>query len=759
MKKKQVNDTESPIQEKVSVSKEPIRSKVKRKSSMFSTWGKKNKKNVVLFRHIIICFLIFHVVNNLVYYYQLSKATLTATGIDHFLNALMWYLSFPEIVDPIYLRDPKLQVLQFGVFFSVILMVFYFIWYIYKESTKRNHRRGEEYGSAKKGDIYTEAAPLNAAHNPDPKKRDFENNIILSENIQLDMDTRHTMLNNNVFCVGGSGAGKTRFFVKPNALQLNCNEIIIDPKGSVAEETGNAFYENHFEIRYLNLVNMEKSMGYNPFVYFNEPLDVQKFVNNLVENTKDANSMSGDDFFVKSEITWMCAIIYYVMATCKGTDRCNINTLMLMLDHSQASEENNDDFKSDVDIMFEQLEAQMILKNKGRSEYGYDDLAVRNYKIFKLGAGKTAKSILISVGVRLSIFNQPALRKLMAKDELHLEHLGTPMVKSTTHPDDLAYDIDRKTFEIVKPHEDYEKLPKERLRKVVLFVITNDHEKTFAFLSSIILEQIYTQLYAAADNRHDKRLPIHTQIINDEFTNTGKQPDYSRKISTMRSREISAFVIVQGISQIKAKSLYGDEWEAIFENCDSTLFLGSKGPSTLTEISKLAGKETVAVETTSVQYGQTRTETKNEQLISRDEYDYSELGRLDISLCLVHIKGHHIYEDKKYDVKKHPNAYLTMDADASPEKQNANRFNIEEYRKRSDEIDVGRAKSEIHDLKEEAGIDVNRFEGLLNGQILEQGQVFEIPEELYVDETLLTGVEQEIETEGYEDLDMSFLPS
>ena len=743
-------------------------SKRKGKVSKHSNWTKRHKDELTIVQHVIIGVCCLHICNTITYYYYLSKDTVIGTGLDHLLNGLTWTFRMPDFFLLEYIRQFRMDAFQVGTVSSIAIMAVYLIWFYYKKATKRNRRVGEEYGSAKKGDIWKEAAPLNAKNNPNPEKRNAYNNTILSQNIQVDMDTRHTLLNNNVFVVGGSGAGKTRFFVKPNCLQMACNYIIIDPKGSVAEEIGHAFEKEHYEIRYLNLVNMDKSMRYNPFEYFDEPLDVQKFVNNLIENTKDANSVGGDDFFVKSEITWMCAVIFYIMATCKGTERCNMNTLMLMLDHSKASEEDSDQFMSDVDFMFQQLEQQMTLKNKGRSEYGYDDLAIRNYKIFKMGAGKTAKSILISVGVRLSIFNQPALRNLLSKDELHLEHLGTPMVKSNKYPDDLGYDIDRNTYEVIlkekkkrDPNQkegDYEDLPSTRLRKVVLFVITNDHEKTFAFLSSIILEQIYTQLYAAADERHDKKLPIHTRIINDEFANTGKQPDYARKISTMRSREISACVIVQGISQIKSKSLYGDDWEAIFENCDMTLFLGSKGPSTLEQMTKLAGKETDVVETTSVQYGTNRTVTKNENLVARDQYDYSELGRLDISLCLVHIKGHQIYEDKKYDVKQHPNAYLTMDANASKEIQTANRFDIEQYGDTAKKIEDSRSKNVIQDLKDN-DIPVDELEGLLNGEILENGNVFDLPEDsFYFDENMLSTIETEIEKEGQSDLMMKFLP-
>lgn len=641
--------------------------------------------------------LVFQIVGGLaVAYFGLQIGTICSIQIQQgldvlgsLLNAIDYAVSF---------HAPQFSLA--GVVSMIFAILLYVIAIVYFDSSKKNYRPNEEHGSAKKGDIIKDASLLSAEHNPDPNKQEFQNNIILSKNIHLDMDTWHTKLNNNIFVVGGSGSGKTRFFVKPNCLQLQNNYIIIDPKGSVAEEVGHAFKTAGYEIRYLNLVDMDRSMGYNPFEYFHDPVDVQNFVRNLIDNTTEANQVGGDEFFVKSEVTWLTAMIFFVMAYCEGTDQCNMNTVMWLLDNSKASEENENS-KCLVDELFEALEAEMMERNDGRGEYSYGDLAIRNYKIYKMAAGKTAKSILISVGVRLSIFNLPSLKRILEKDELHLEHVGRPMVKNEKFPDDLSKDIEADVYELVRTEKKptYEKLPPDRLRKTVLFVIISDNVKTFTFLSSIILEQMYTLLYRAADSRKDYKLPIHTRFINDEFANCGKQPDFNRKISTMRSREISTAVIVQGISQIKAKSLYGDQWEAIFENCDTTLFLGSKGPTTLSEMQKLAGKETVALKTTTVTKGASSSYSTAEQYVQRDLYDYAELGKLPNNRCLVHLKGYDIFEDDKFDVKLHPNVNLTMDTNDSNQKM-ANRFDVAQYIQEAWRIDDNRAEtSKVEEAK------------------------------------------------------------
>ncbi len=285
----------------------------------------------------------------------------------------------------------------------------------------------------------------------------------------------------------------------------------------------------------------------------------------------------------------------------------------------------------------------------------------------------------------------PGLSKILDKDELHLERLAEPMVisKDPVKAKDTRYDVDRKTYEKLNKEVKYEDLPPERLRKSIFFIVISDKDQTFSFMASIILQQLYEQLYDVADNRKDKRLPIHTRFINDEFANCGKQPDFEKKISTMRSREISTAVIVQGISQIKSKSLYGEDWETIFENCDSTLFLGSKGETSQKTMSKLAGKETVTHITHTVSKGTSTSYSTGEQVIGSEMYDEGKIGRLDNSRCLVHIRGHYIYEDKKYDVMKHPRVNQTMDAE-DEELAKSNFFNIDDYLVRYRELEKNR---------------------------------------------------------------------
>lgn len=340
--------------------------------------------------------LVFQIFGGLaVAYFGLQIGTICSRQLDQgveFLGSLLDAIDYA-----ISFHAPQFSIP--GLVSMIVALALYLIAMIYSSSMKKNYRPNIEHGSAKKGDILKDASLLSAEHNPDSKKQGFQNNIILSKNIHLDMDTWHTKLNNNIFVVGGSGSGKTRFFVKPNCLQLQNNYIIIDPKGSVAEEVGHAFKSAGYEIRYLNLVDMDRSMCYNPFEYFHDPVDVQNFVRNLIDNTSDPNQSGGDEFFVKSEITWLTAMIFYVMATCQGTDLCNMNTVMLLLDQSKASEED-ENRKCTVDELFENLEAENIARNDGRGEYSYGDLAVRNYKIYKMAAGVVCFKRLLNQLIR-----------------------------------------------------------------------------------------------------------------------------------------------------------------------------------------------------------------------------------------------------------------------------------------------------------------------------------------------------------------------
>lgn len=634
---------------------------------------------------------------------------------------------------------------------------------IYHDASKKNTKEGREYGSSRKGDVFEEASKNDALENKVEAKRDEDANIILSKNVKVDMDTWHTGINDNIFVVGGSGTGKTRYFVKPNILQMYCNYVVIDPKGSVAEECGKAYEKNGYNVGYLNLVKMDKSMGYNPFEYFRKPEDVQSFVQNLISNTSDKNKSGGDEFFVKAEMTWLMAMIYLIMSECRGDENLfSFNTVLMLLQHSDAKEDGNDQYKSDVDRLFEQLQREHRAETHGAITYTYRDLAILNYQIYKLGAGKTAKSILISIGVRLSIFASPELKRILQKDELHLERLGQPMITSADENDckNLSLDIDRDVYErFTKGRTDkpsYEDLPKNRLRKSILFIVINDSDDVFNFMASIILQQLYTQLYYIADARADHKLPIHVRIINDEFANCGKQPDFNRKISTMRSREISTAVIVQGISQIKSKSLYGDDWEAIFENCSITLFLGSKGPTTQKVISELAGKETVTHVTHSTSKGTSSSYTVGEQLIASDVYSIGDIAMLDNRKCLIHIQGQHIYEDWKYDVKDHPRVDETCDAhDKEIAKQNF--FDIDVFLEKVRQLEKLREETRNKYIKENQTESESKMDGYRRGEYSGKTDLLISNDAVYQTQNDLEFVEETIQDEERYDVD-GFLP-
>lgn len=634
---------------------------------------------------------------------------------------------------------------------------------IYHDASKKNTKEGREYGSSRKGDVFEEASKNDALENKVEAKRDEDANIILSKNVKVDMDTWHTGINDNIFVVGGSGTGKTRYFVKPNILQMYCNYVVIDPKGSVAEECGKAYEKNGYNVGYLNLVKMDKSMGYNPFEYFRKPEDVQSFVQNLISNTSDKNKSGGDEFFVKAEMTWLMSMIYLIMSECRGDENLfSFNTVLMLLQHSDAKEDENDQYKSDVDRLFEQLQREHRAETHGAITYTYRDLAILNYQIYKLGAGKTAKSILISIGVRLSIFASPELKRILQKDELHLERLGQPMITSAKENEckNLSLDIDRDVYErFTKGRTDkpsYEDLPKNRLRKSILFIVINDSDDVFNFMASIILQQLYTQLYYIADARADHKLPIHVRIINDEFANCGKQPDFNRKISTMRSREISTAVIVQGISQIKSKSLYGDDWEAIFENCSITLFLGSKGPTTQKVISELAGKETVTHVTHSTSKGTSSSYTVGEQLIASDVYSIGDIAMLDNRKCLIHIQGQHIYEDWKYDVKDHPRVDETCDAhDKEIAKQNF--FDIDVFLEKVRQLEKLREETRNKYIEENQTESESKMDGYRRGEYSGKTDLLISNDAVYQTQNDLEFVEETIQDEERYDVD-GFLP-
>lgn len=508
---------------------------------------------------------------------------------------------------------------------------------LYKITNRKNYRSGEEYGSADYGDINKLKKELT--------DEESSNNMICSKNIDISMNTRKTFLNNNICVIGGSGSGKTRFFNKPNILQMNCNIVVTDPKTSLVRETANAFYQNGYDVKIMDFINTNNSMHYNPFVYITSPLDVYKFVNNLVANTKDkTKSAGGDEFFEKAEIALLTACCFFVMATGSPEER-NINTVMDLIDLAEASEED-ENMQSQLDKMFEQLEIEFNEKisTLGNNSYlaknSYDYLAIRQYSLYKKAAGKTAKSILISVGVRMAPFNLPEVRNLMGDDTVNLYSIGNPSKDENGN-----------------------------LKKTILYIGISDSDKSLNFIPAIMYQQLFDILYMQADSTSEGRLPIHTRFILDEFANIGQIPDFEVKIATMRSREISVNVILQNMAQLKKS--YKDDWETIFGNCDTTIFLGGKEFSTLEYLSKMIGNGTFDYQTISETRGSNPTYTIGNQLINRALLDPSEIGRLSKDECLVLVRGLQVFKDKKYPLQEHINIELTTDAkDKSKSKEN-----------------------------------------------------------------------------------------
>lgn len=563
----------------------------------------------------------------------------TSQGKDIFKSLLIAVKDFFPSFDELYLGT-RIGITPIPLLFGFVFVGGVILINIYSQANKKPYRVGEEHGSARYGKVETEAEKL--------KDSDNDNNMIMSQNVQISMNTRQTFLNDNVLVIGGSGSGKTRFHVKPNILQMSCNYIITDPKGSLIPEVAHAFEVEGYDIKILNLVDMSKSMKFNPLKYIYKPNDVLKFINNLVESTSNQNKLSGgDDFFVKAEIAFLTALVYYVLAV-GWEDEKNINTVMDLIDLAEASEQD-ETAESVLDVMFNELkEENQALREAGmlhKNDYGY--LAERQYSLYKKAAGETAKSILISVGVRMAVFNIPEVANLLSDDELDLRTIGEPKRDKNGN-----------------------------LIKTVLFCTISDSDSTFSFIASILYQQLYDMLYMIADNNEGGRLPIHTRFIQDEFANISKQKDFEIKIATMRSREISVCVILQNLAQLK--NLYKDSWETIFGNADTTLFLGGKEPSTLEYISKLIGNQTIMYKSISETKGGQGSWSQSDQLINRPLLAPDEIGRLGTDECLIHIRGYHIFRDKKYKLESHKRINYTTDA---PDKSLAksNRFNLDKF--------------------------------------------------------------------------------
>lgn len=503
------------------------------------------------------------------------------------------------------------------------------ILYLRSKNAKK-FRKGIEYGSARWG------TPEDIKPYID---EDFYNNILLTNTERLTMNSRPKnpkfARNKNVLVIGGSGSGKTRFFVKPNLMQMTTSYCVTDPKGTILVECGKMLQKGGYKIRSLNTINFKKSMHYNPFAYIRSEKDILKLVNVIIANTKGDGEKSGEDFWVKAERLLYCALIGYIYYEAPEEEK-NFITLLDLINASEAREDD-ENYKSPVDMLFDRL-----------AEREPEHFAVKQYVKFKRAAGKTLKSILISCGARLAPFDIKELRDLMEYDELELDTLGD--------------------------------------EKTALFVIISDTDDTFNFVVAIMYSQLFNLLCDKADNEYGGRLPVHVRCLLDEFSNIGQIPKFEKLISTIRSREISACIILQAQSQLKA--IYKDNADTIIGNCDTTLFLGGKEKSTLKELSETLGKETIDMYNTSETRSNQNSYGTNYQKLGKELMSQDELSVMDGGKCILQLRGVRPFLSDKYDITKHPRYKMLSDYD----KRNA--FDMEKYMKRRKPIV---AKDEVFD--------------------------------------------------------------
>ncbi len=538
-----------------------------------------------------------------------------------------------DVIDKIFQGILELNTMSFipSIHPSDILMgvgvaaIIKFIVYTKGKNAKK-FRQGKEYGSARWG-TRKDIEPY-----VDEK---FQNNILLTQTERLTMNGRPAnpkyARNKNVLVIGGSGSGKTRFYVKPNLMQMHSSYCVTDPKGTIVIECGKMLEDNGYEIKILNTINFKKSMKYNPFAYLRSEKDILKLVQTIIANTKGEGEKAGEDFWVKAEKLYYTALIGYIFYEAPREEK-NFATLLDMIDASEVREDD-ETYMNPIDRLFEALE------KKEPTHF-----AVKQYKKYKLAAGKTAKSILISCGARLALFDIQELRDLMKEDELELDTLGD--------------------------------------RKTALFVIISDTDDTFNFVVSIMYSQLFNLLCDKADDEYGGRLPVHVRCLLDEFANIGLIPKFEKLIATIRSREISASIILQAQSQLKA--IYKDNADTIVGNCDSTLFLGGKEKTTLKELSETLGKETIDLYNTSETRSNANSYGLNYQKTGKELMSQDEITVMDGSKCIFQLRGVRPFLSDKFDITKHKNYKLLEDFN----KKNA--FNIEEYIKRKGKAKLNR---------------------------------------------------------------------
>ena len=499
-----------------------------------------------------------------------------------------------------------------GVVAAVLLRLV--VWSKIKNAKK--YRHGEEYGTARWGNEKDIAPFINS---------DFSQNILLTDTERLTLgkiaDPEKRNVNLNVLVIGGSGSGKTRYHIKPNLLQMNASYVCSDPKGTVVEEVGRALVQQgHYKLKILNTIDFSCSMHYNPFHYLHSETDILSLVTVIMENTQSKESKGGDDFWSKAEALLYQALIAYIYYEAPEEEK-NMTTLLDMLNACECREDD-ENFKSAVDLLFEQLEQRDA-----------NHFAVRQYKKFKMAAGKTLKSILISCGARLAPFDIQAVREMMEYDELELEKLGE--------------------------------------EKIALFAVVSDSDPTFNFISAMMYSQMFNVLCNRALTVYHGRLPVHVRCLIDECANIGQIPKLEKLVATIRSREISACLVLQAQSQLKA--IYKDNADTIIGNMDTSIFLGGKEPTTLKELAAVLGKETIDTYNTGESRGRETSHSLNYQKLGKELMSQDELAVMDGGKCILQLRGVRPFLSDKYDITKHPNYPYTADADPK------NAFDIEAF--------------------------------------------------------------------------------
>jgi len=492
----------------------------------------------------------------------------------------------------------------------LIFTAAYFLGIGIYESQKRNYRRGVEHGSAKWGNV-SEICRRYC------EKR-YTQNLLLTQHFRMGLDGYKHKRNLNVLVVGGSGAGKSRTYAIPNIMQCNCSMVITDPKAELLRKTGGVLERNGYEVRVFDLINPETSWCYNPFAYVWDDKDVLKLINNLIRNTTPKGAQSSDPFWEKSETALLQALMLYLLHEAPPEEQ-NFPMIMEMLGSAQVKEDD-EDYQSPLDILFERLEMR-----------DPESIAVKQYAIYKQAAGKTAKSILISCGARLAPFDIAELREIMSYDEMELDKIGD--------------------------------------RKTALFLIMSDTDTTFNFVIAMLQSQLFNLLCDKADDEYGGRLPVHVRVIADEFANIGQIPQFDKLIATIRSREISASIILQSQSQLKA--MYKDSADTILGNCDTTLFLGGKEKTTLKEMSELLGKETIDLYNTSETRSNQKSFGLNYQKTGKQLMTEDEIAVMDGGKCILQIRGARPFFSDKYDITKHKNYRLLADENEK------NRYKVE----------------------------------------------------------------------------------